>query len=91
EHFGISIDASTLASLAYDGGIFKPQPVIDSLRAITRTIDTFSVEPRLVVSTFADVAGSMSRDTRTLDHQVLNALAGHVGDRERVRAPRATP
>ncbi|MFJ4254991.1 AAA family ATPase [Microbacterium sp. NPDC090003] len=91
EHFGISIDASTLASLAYDGGIFKPQPVIDSLRAITRTIDTFSVEPRLVVSTFADVAGSMSRDTRTLDHQVLNALAGHVGDREQVRAPRATP
>lgn len=91
DHFGLTIDATALAALAYDGGIFKPQPVIDSLRAITRSIDTFSVEPRLVVSTFADVSGVMSRDGGSLDHQVLNALAGHVGDRERVTAPRAIP
>lgn len=91
EHFGISIDAAALAALAYDGGIFKPQPVIDSLRATARSIDTFSVEPRLVVSTFADVSGAMVRDSRNLDHVVLNALAGHVGDREQVTAPRATP
>ncbi|KJQ55272.1 AAA family ATPase [Microbacterium sp. SA39] len=91
EHFGISIDAASLAALAYEGGIFKPQPVIDALRATTRSIDTFSVEPRLVVSTFADVAGVMSRDGGSLDHVVLNALNGHVDDRERVMAPRATP
>jgi hypothetical protein len=91
EHFDISIDAASLAALAYDGGIFKPQPVIDALRATTRSIDTFSVEPRLVVSTFADVAGVMSRDGGSLDHVVLNALNGHVDDRERVTAPRAAP
>ncbi|MEA1262736.1 AAA family ATPase [Microbacterium sp. STF-2] len=91
DHFGLTIDATALAALAYDGGIFKPQPVIDSLRAMTRSIDTFSVEPRLVVSTFADVSGLMSRDGGSLDHPVLNALAGHVGDRERVTAPRAIP
>ncbi|MFJ2553412.1 AAA family ATPase [Microbacterium sp. NPDC087591] len=91
EHFGISIDAAALAALAYDGGIFKPQPVIDNLRATARSIDTFSVEPRLVVSTFADVSGAMVRDSRNLDHVMLNALAGHVGDREQVTAPRATP
>lgn len=91
EHFGITIDGAALAALAYDGGIFKPQPVIDSLRAITRTIDTFSVEPRLVVSTFADVGGAMARDGHDLDHRMLNALAGHVGDREQVMAPRAVP
>ncbi|MCT1479010.1 AAA family ATPase [Microbacterium sp. p3-SID336] len=91
EHFGLTIDANALAALAYDGGIFKPQPVIDSLRALTRSIDTFSVEPRLVVSTFADVAGSMSRDGGSLDHLVLNALGGHVGDREQLTAPRAVP
>lgn len=91
EHFGLSIDAAALAALAYDGGIFKPQPVIDSLRAMTRSIDTFSVEPRLVVSTFADVSGVMTRDAGSLDHIVLNALGGHVGDRERVTAPRAAP
>ncbi|MFS0854616.1 AAA family ATPase [Microbacterium sp. 179-I 3D4 NHS] len=91
EHFGLTIDSAALAALAYDGGIFKPQPVIDSLRAVTRSIDTFSVEPRLVVSTFADVGGAMARDGHDLDHQVLNALAGHVADRERVTAPRAVP
>lgn len=91
EHFGLSIDATALAALAYDGGVFKPQPVIDALRASTRAIDTFSVEPRLVVSTFADVAGAMSRDGISLDHRMLNALAGHVRDREEVSAPRAAP
>lgn len=91
EHFGITIDAEALASLAYDGGIFKPQPVIDRLRAATQSIDTFTVLPRLVVSTFADVGASMARDTRTLDHQVLNALAGHVADREQVTADRPDP
>ncbi len=91
EHFGLSIDATALAALAYDGGIFKPQPVIDSLRALTRSIDTFSVEPRLVVSTFADVGATMSRDGGSLDHTVLNALGGHVGDREQLAAPRAVP
>lgn len=90
EHFGLTIDATSLAARAYDGGIFKPQPVIDSLRATTRSIDTFSVEPRLVVSTFADVAGAMSRDGG-LDHVVLNALNGHVDDRQQVSAPRAAP
>ena len=91
EHFGIEIDATALAALAYDGGIFKPQPVIDSLRATTRAIDTFSVQPRLVVSTFADVGGAMARDGANLDHVVLNALGGHVGDRERVSARRPEP
>ncbi|WP_432206664.1 AAA family ATPase [Microbacterium phyllosphaerae] len=91
EHFGITIDAAALAALAYDGGIFKPQPVIDSLRATTRSIDTFTVLPRLVVSTFADVGGAMARDGGSLDHIVLNALAGHVGDREQVSARRPEP
>src|SRR5690606_27960157 len=61
------------------------------LRAATGSIDTFTVLPRLVVSTFADVGATMSRDSRTLDHQLLNALAGHVDDREQVTAPRSQP
>jgi hypothetical protein len=91
EHFGITIDAGALAALAYDGGIFKPQPVIDSLRATTRSIETFSVQPRLVVSVFADVGGAMSRDSRNLDSVMLNALAGHVSDREQITAARPAP
>ncbi|MDR6868899.1 hypothetical protein J2Y69_003525 [Microbacterium resistens] len=91
DHFGISIDATALAALAYEGGVFKPQPAIDQLRAATSSIDTFSVQPRLVVSTFADIGAAMARDAHDLDHVVLNALAGHVGDREQVTAPGPAP
>lgn len=91
EHFGLELDPVRLAALAYDGGIFKPQPVVDQLRALTQAIDTFAVHPRLVVSTFADVASSMVRDMNDLDHPVLNALAGHIGDREQLSARREPP
>ena len=90
-HFGIRLDGRALAALAYDDGVFKPQPVIDHLRALTAHIDTFSVHPRLVVSTFADVASEMARDARDLDHPILNALAGHDADREDLAIIRALP
>ncbi|MBN9175774.1 MAG: AAA family ATPase [Microbacterium sp.] len=90
-HFGIAIDGRALAALAYDDGVFKPQPVIDHLRALTAHIDTFTVLPRLVVSTFADVSSHMTRDAEDLDHPILNALGGHVGDREDLAALRRIP
>ncbi|WP_120265109.1 ATP-binding protein [Microbacterium sp. AG238] len=80
-HFGIDLDRRGLAALAYDGGVFKPQPVIDHLRALTAHVDTFTVQPRLIVSTFADVAARAERDAADLDVPVLNALAGHEDDR----------
>ncbi len=91
DHFGITIDDARLAALAYQNGVFAPQAAIDMLRAATATIDTFSVQPRMVVSTFADVGGAMARDAHDLDHPLLNALAGHVADRERVTAPGSVP
>lgn len=90
-HFGIALDGRALAGLADQDGLFKPQPVIDHLRALTAHIDTFTVHPRLVVSTFADVAGTMARDSANLDHPFLNALAGHVSDRETVSLVHALP
>ena len=50
-HFGIELDGQALAALAYEGGVFKPQPVIDHIRALAASIDSFTVHPRLVVST----------------------------------------
>lgn len=91
EHFGLAIDADALAALAYDGGIFQPQPVIDRLRAETREFGTFAVRPRLLISTFADVGSAMAGDIRQLDHPICNAIAGHVADREQVTAPRPAP
>jgi hypothetical protein len=90
-HFGITVEAHALAALAYDDGVFKPQPVIDHLRALTASVGQVAVQPRLVVSTFADVASGMSRDAAQLDHPVLNALAGHPADRERVMLRREVP
>jgi len=86
EHFGIELDGRALAELAYEAGIFKPQRVIDRLRALTSHVDTFTVQPRLVVSTFADVARRMVRDLRAQEHPILNALAGHPADREQVQS-----
>lgn len=90
-HFGIMIDAGGLAALAYDNGVFKPQPVIDHIRALTASIDSFAVKPRLLVSSFADVGGDMALDASNLDHRVLNALAGHVADRESLTLHRRGP
>ncbi|MDT0180187.1 AAA family ATPase [Microbacterium sp. ARD31] len=92
-HFGIELDGAQLSAMAYDGGVFKPQPVIDRLRALTAGIDTYSVRPRLLVSSFADVGAAMARDAVNLDHPVLNALAGHADDREALtirRSPAST-
>ncbi len=90
-HFGIDIDGQALAALAYDAGVFKPQPVIDHIRALTASIESFTVHPRLVVSTFADVGSAMARDAADLDHPVLNALAGHPDDREALSLRREQP
>ncbi|MDX2375913.1 AAA family ATPase [Microbacterium sp. LRZ72] len=82
EHFGIALDGPALAALAHEHGVFKPQRVIDRLRQLTTHIDTFTVQPRLVVSTFADVGRAMSRDGVTLPSVVLDALGGHAAARE---------
>ena len=90
-HFGIELDGAALAALAHEGGVFKPQPVIDHLRALTATIDSFTVKPRLLVSSFGDVGVAMADDTAHLDHPVLNALAGHPDDRATLAGRRDVP
>jgi hypothetical protein len=90
-HFGIELNGQALAALAYEGGVFKPQPVIDHIRALAASIESFTVHPRLVVSTFADVGSAMARDAVDLDHPVLNALAGHIDDRENLTVRRDAP
>ena len=90
-HFGIELNGAGLAGLAYDGGVFQPQPVIDNLRDLTHSVDTFVVKPRLIVSSFADVGAPMSRDCADLNHPVLNALVGHPEDLQTLTASRQTP
>ncbi|MHB1172466.1 MAG: AAA family ATPase [Lacisediminihabitans sp.] len=75
--FQIALDADAFAALAEQDGSFKPNPVIDRLRGLTSHLHWFNVQPRLVVSSFADVATAMHADAADLDHPVLDALAGN--------------
>jgi hypothetical protein len=84
EQFQITLDAEAFVALAVTNGVFKPQPVIDRLRGLTSHLPWFSVQPRLAVSSFADVAGMMAADAAKLDYPVLDALAGNPSARRRV-------
>lgn len=75
--FRIVLDADGFVALAEQDGSFKPNPVIDRLRGLTHHLEWFNVQPRLVVSSFADVATAMQADATVLDHPVLDALAGN--------------
>lgn len=73
----IVLDARGFVALAEKDGSFKPNPVIDRLRGLTRHLDWFNVQPRLVVSSFADVATALVADAAELEHPIIDALAGN--------------
>ncbi|MCU1512992.1 MAG: family ATPase, partial [Microbacteriaceae bacterium] len=78
EQFSIDLDAQAFVALAEQDGSFKPNPVIDRLRGLTSHLQWFSVQPRLIVSSFADVAPAMLADASDFDHPILDALAGNA-------------
>ncbi|MFB2582432.1 AAA family ATPase [Herbiconiux sp. P15] len=85
QQFQITLDSESLIALAVSNGVFKPQPVIDRLRSLTSHLAWFQVHPRLVVSSFADVASDMIADSGDLTHPVLDALAGNLTSRRGVQ------
>jgi len=78
EQFQLRLDAQSFVALTDADGTFKPNPVIDRLRGLTSHLEGFSVSPRLVVSSFADVARSLVDDASDLQHPILDALAGNT-------------
>ncbi|NEM91368.1 AAA family ATPase [Galbitalea soli] len=78
EQFQLDLDAEAFVALTDDDGSFKPNPVIDRLRGLTSHLDWFTVHPRLVVSSFADVSTALVEDAARLEHPVLDALAGNA-------------
>ncbi|MEP6844196.1 MAG: AAA family ATPase [Pseudolysinimonas sp.] len=76
--FGVVLDPDTFVALSDASGSFKPNAVIDQLRALTGHVPNFSVQPRLVVSSFAEVAPNLVADVFDLEHPVLDALAGNT-------------
>ncbi len=84
EQFGMSIDPAEFVALSQASGMFKPQPVIDRLRSMTAAVPGFSVQPRLLVSSFHELAHTLLQDARNLDHPLLNAAAGSEYAREQL-------
>jgi hypothetical protein len=76
--FQVRLDAQAFVALTDDDGTFKPNPVIDRLRGLTSHLEWFTVSPRLVVSSFAEVSTGLVADAADLAHPVLDALAGNT-------------
>ena len=76
KQYGISLDAATFVALSDDDGTFKPNAVIDQLRRLTGHLGEITVQPRLVVSSFEEVAQALVADAKNLDHPVLDAVGG---------------
>ena len=77
EQFQLDLDERAFVALTDEDGTFKPNAVIDRLRGLTNHLDAFLVHPRLVVSSFAEVATAMVGDAAELDQPILDALAGN--------------
>nr|WP_262406294.1 AAA family ATPase [Protaetiibacter sp. SSC-01] len=76
KQYGISLDAATFVALSDDDGTFKPNAVIDQLRRLTGHLGEIMVQPRLVVSSFEEVAQALVADAKNLEHPVLDAVGG---------------
>ncbi len=77
KQFGVALDPVAFVQLANANDTFTPQPVMDRLAGLLGHVPGFVVETRLVVSSFAEVAGPMLYDAARLAHPVLDSLAGN--------------
>lgn len=82
--FGINLDARALVELSQSEGVFKPQPVIDRLRQMVAGVPGFVVQPRLVASSFHNVAQLMLADAKQLDTPMLAAVCGNEPAKRRI-------
>ncbi|OUM39934.1 DUF4011 domain-containing protein [Arthrobacter sedimenti] len=73
-HQGLQVDPPAIARLAYGTARFDPHPVLERMRALSADVRGMSVEHRILVSTFADLAGVKGDPALRPDHPVLAAL-----------------
>ncbi|RJT78401.1 DUF4011 domain-containing protein [Arthrobacter cheniae] len=84
---GLEVDPAGIARLAYGTARFDPHPVLERMRALADGVRGMSVEHRVLVSTFADLAGVKGDPALRPDHPVLAALMGAArGDAEAASA-----
>ncbi|MFC3299970.1 Uncharacterised protein [Arthrobacter agilis] len=82
-HQGLQVDPVAIARLAYGTARFDPHPVLERMRSLAEGVRGMSVEHRVLVSTFADLAGVKGDPALSPEHPVLAALmAAARGDGE---------
>ncbi|TKV29583.1 DUF4011 domain-containing protein [Arthrobacter sp. NamB2] len=83
DHQGLQVDPTGIARLAYGTARFDPYPVLERMRVLADGVRGMSVEHRILVSTFADLAGVKGDPALRPEHPVLAALiASARGDAE---------
>src|SRR5699024_5390836 len=74
DHYGLTLDPQTHEEAAYTTAKLEPLPALDLLRSHTTKVRGLVVEHRLLISTFADLSDTASRDVVDPEHHVINAL-----------------
>lgn len=74
DHYGITLDPQVYEEAAYTTAKLEPLPTLDLLRGHTSHVRGLVVEHRVLISTFADLSDTASRDVVNSDHDIINAL-----------------
>ncbi|WP_426996504.1 AAA family ATPase [Pseudarthrobacter sp. N5] len=72
---GIAFDVNAFTRMAYSTARFDPQPVLDRLGTLVKTIHGAEVEHNLLVSTFADLSGNLDDPWINQGHALVSALS----------------
>ena len=74
DHYGLKLDPQLLEESAYTTAKLEPLPALEMLRSQAAKLRGLVVEHRLLISTFADLSDTASRDVVDPNHTIINAL-----------------
>ena len=74
DNYGLTLDPQMLEESAYTTAKLEPLPALELLRSQAAKLRGLVVEHRLLISTFADLSDTASRDVVDPDHEVISAL-----------------
>lgn len=74
DNYGLTLDPQILEEAAYTTAKLEPLPALELLRSHTSKLRGLVVEHRLLISTFADLSDTASREVVDPDHDVISAL-----------------
>src|SRR5699024_788534 len=74
DHYGIVLDPQTHEEAAYTTAKLEPLPTLDLLRAHSSKVRGLVVEHRLLISTFADLSYTASREEVNSDDDINTAI-----------------